>query len=236
MLILLIASVSPVLLFMYLIYIRDTVKEPLSTLVRAFFAGVLSVVLAVILGLIISPLGEFLKDSAMGDSFFNAFITAGFIEEFSKFLLLYLFIWKHKNFDQNYDGIIYAVFVSLGFALVENILYVFEGGISTAIMRAVLAVPGHGFFAVIMGYYFSLAKFHHDKQRSQLLLKAILFPAFVHGAYDFCLMYISHKNNNALLSLLLLVVFTVVVIGFWRLGFKKIKKHIQKDREQGVLE
>jgi uncharacterized membrane protein len=63
-----------------------------------------------------------------------------------------------------------------------------------------------------------------------------LFPALVHGAYDFCLMYISHKNNIALLSLLLLVVFTVIVIGFWRLGFKKIKKHIQKDREQGVLE
>ncbi|MFM7662040.1 MAG: PrsW family glutamic-type intramembrane protease, partial [Bacteroidota bacterium] len=125
MLILLIASVSPVLIFMYLIYVRDTIKEPLSTLFRAFFAGILSVVLAVILGQLISPFGEFLKESAMGDSFFNAFITAGLIEEFSKFLLLYLFIWNHKNFDQNYDGIIYAVFVSLGFALVENILYVF---------------------------------------------------------------------------------------------------------------
>jgi RsiW-degrading membrane proteinase PrsW (M82 family) len=236
MLVLLIASVTPVLIFMYLIYIKDTVREPLSTLFRAFFAGVLSVVLAVILGVFISPFGEFLKDSAMGDSFFNAFITAGLIEEFSKFLLLYLFIWKHKNFDQNYDGIIYAVFVSLGFALVENILYVFQGGISTAIMRAVLAVPGHGFFAVIMGYYFSLAKFHKDKQRSMLLLQAILVPAIVHGAYDFCLMYISHENSNPLVSLLLLVAFTIVVIGFWRLGFKKIKKHIQKDQELGIID
>ena len=233
---LLIASITPVLIFMYLIYIRDTVKEPISTLFRAFFAGVLSVVLAVLLGFFISPLGSFLKDSAMGDSFFNAFITAGLVEEFSKFLLLYIFIWKNKNFDQNYDGIIYAVFVSLGFALVENILYVLEGGMSVAISRAVLAVPGHGFFAVIMGYYFSLAKFHHKQNRTFLLVKAILFPAIVHGAYDFCLMYISHKNSNALISLLLLVAFTIVVIGFWRLGFKKIKKHIQKDKELGVFD
>ena len=233
---LLIASITPVLIFMYLIYIRDTVKEPISTLFRAFFAGVLSVVLAVLLGFFISPLGSFLKDSAMGDSFFNAFITAGLVEEFSKFLLLYIFIWKNKNFDQNYDGIIYAVFVSLGFALVENILYVLEGGMSVAISRAVLAVPGHGFFAVIMGYYFSLAKFHHKQNRTLLLVKAILFPAIVHGAYDFCLMYISHKNSNTLISLLLLVAFTIVVIGFWRLGFKKIKKHIQKDKELGVFD
>ncbi|MBM3452375.1 MAG: PrsW family intramembrane metalloprotease [Bacteroidetes bacterium] len=236
MLILLIASVFPVLIFMYLIYLRDTIKEPLSTLFRAFFAGILSVVLAVILGLVISPIGEFLKESAMGYSFFNAFITAGLIEEFSKFLLLYLFIWKHKNFDQNYDGIIYAVFASLGFALVENILYVFQGGLSTAIMRAVLAVPGHGFFAVIMGYYFSLAKFNHNQQRSLLLIQAIMIPALIHGSYDFCLMYMSHENSNILLSLLLLIAFTVLVIGFWRLGFKKIKKHIQKDKELGVFE
>jgi len=129
-----------------------------------------------------------------------------------------------------------AVFVSLGFALIENILYVFQGGMTVAIARAFTAVPAHGFFAVIMGYYFSLSKFHaDDDQRKGFLIKALLFPILVHGTYNFCLMYMSHENANPLLSLLLMLLFTIVVIGFWIIGIRKIKKHIQKDKDLGLI-
>lgn len=135
-------------------------------------------------------------------------------------------VWKSKDFDHHYDGIVYAVFVSLGFALVENILYVFEHGSTTATLIAVLAVMGHGFLGVIMNYYLSLSKFNIGEVKRNLILKSIFIPIFFHGSYDFLLIYFfSNSENNILLSTVLLMAFTFLVIKLWSIGLRKIKLH-----------
>ena len=226
----LIASITPVIIFLFLIYKRDQIKEPPAILAKCFFGGFLSIIITLILVILIQLIiPEF--SSPFLKSFYEAFLTAGLPEEFSKFLILYWIVWKSKDFDQYYDGIIYAVFVSLGFALIENILYVFKGGMSVALMRSVLAVPGHGFFAVIMGYYLSLAKFHTGNQKNNLLLKSLFIPVLFHGLYDFTLMYAGNSKDNPLLIIGLMISFTIIVIKLWRVGLNRIKRHHQTDIE-----
>jgi protease PrsW len=119
----------------------------------------------------------------------------------------------------------------MGFAQIENIMYVMDGGLGTAVLRAVLSVPGHGFFAVLMGYHFSLAKFHEGVERRNYILKAIFLPILFHGLYDFSIMYITNSERNAVLAIGLVVFFTFLVIRLWRIGIRKIKLHIKMDEE-----
>jgi hypothetical protein len=122
----------------------------------------------------------------------------------------------------------------MGFALVENLMYVYRGGLNVALMRAVLAVPGHGFFAVAMGYYFSLAKFHDGPKKTEFLAKCLLVPAIIHGLYDFALIYAGNSADNPLLVILLMILFTIIVIAIWKRGLKKVELHYQKDRLDAV--
>jgi len=225
----LISSITPVVIFMFLIYNKDSIKEPIGLLLKCFFGGFLTIIIDLIIVKLISPIGVGFS-SAFGKSFFDAFFQAGFPEELSKLIILYWIVWKHKDFDQHFDGIIYAVFVSMGFALIENLLYVYEGGLSVALMRAVLAVPGHGFFGVAMGYYFSLAKFHTGPKKNEFLAKSLLIPAILHGLYDFALMYAGNSANNPLLVVGLIIAFTIIVIVIWKRGLQKIALHYQKDK------
>jgi RsiW-degrading membrane proteinase PrsW (M82 family) len=167
----------------------------------------------------------------MLSSFHSSFLEAAIPEELAKFSVLYYIIWNSKELNHHYDGIIYSVFVSLGFALIENMLYVFNGGISVAVARAILAVPGHGLFAVLMGYYFSLARFQVKNKRNQLLAKALIYPILFHGCYDFLLFYMAGKESNPLFLLTLLILFAWLVIALWRRGIHKIKKHLEHDRK-----
>lgn len=224
----LIASITPVIIFLYLIYRKDTIKEPKGLLAKCFFGGFLSIVITLIIDIPMSAIGDGFSHPLV-KSFWDAFLVASFPEELSKFLILYWLVWKSKDFDQHYDGITYAVFVSMGFALIENILYVFQGGLGVALARSVLSVPGHGFFAVLMGYYFSLAKFAPIEERKKLLYKSLAMPILFHGLYDFALMYVSNKNSNVFLIIVLMIVFTYTVIKLWRLGIKKVKLHVQHD-------
>ena len=118
----------------------------------------------------------------------------------------------------------------MGFALIENLMYVYEGGLSVALLRAVLAVPGHGFFGVAMGYYFSLAKFHTGPKKNVFMAKCLLVPAILHGLYDFALMYLGKSANNPLLAIILMISFTIIVIAIWKRGLKKVELHYQKDK------
>lgn len=224
----LISSITPVIIFMFLIYYKDSIKEPLGLLMKCFFGGFLSVILTLIIVRFIYPIGDGLS-SAFARSFFDAFFQAGFPEELSKLIILYWIVWKHKDFDQHFDGIIYAVFVSMGFALIENLMYVYKGGLSVALVRAVLAVPGHGFFGVTMGYYFSLAKFHTGPKKNEFMAKCLLVPTILHGLYDFALMYPGNSADNPLLVIVLIITFTIIVIATWKRGLKKVELHYQKD-------
>jgi len=225
MIILLIASLAPVIFLMTYIYAKDQFqKEPFGQLMKAFLGGILAGILDVLLlsALGISDLQPF--SGVRGQAFFQAFFLAGFPEELCKLIFLYLFIWKSQYFDEYYDGIEYAAFVGLGFAGLENIMYVWRGGMDVAISRAMFAVPAHFFFAIIMGYFFSLAKFRHEKKKLYLFL-AFLCPAILHGIYDFILMYANLiQNTDTIIAALLNLGFFIFFIFIWKLAIKKLRQ------------
>ena len=210
--IILLASLAPVFIILFYIYFRDKYeKEPLSLLIKSVVAGIL-VVLPVIFveRLLLGLMPPFGKVAAAA---YHAFVVAGSTEEVFKFLALYLLIWKSPSFNEKFDGIVYAVFVSLGFAAVENIMYVMDGGVQTALIRAFTAVPAHALFGVTMGYYLGIAHMY-DELRKPYLRKALLIPILLHGIYDFILMV----EVGWLLAL-----FVPYVIGLYIMGMRKLK-------------
>ena len=183
---LLILSLAPVLIIAGYIYFRDKYeKEPIKLLVFALLAGAITVIPILFVEQFLDRFTDFFP--GLTSAAWNAFVVAAFSEELFKYIALYLLIWKSPEFNEKFDGIVYAVFISLGFAAVENVMYVMEGGISTGIMRAITAVPAHAIFGVTMGFYFGLAKFY-KKERKALKMKALFFPILLHGIYDFILM------------------------------------------------
>lgn len=208
----LIASLAPVFIILFYIYFRDKhEKEPLGLLIKSVLVGMLVVIPIVFverLLLAIMPPLEKVASAA-----YHAFLVAGTTEELFKFLALYLLVWKSPNFNEKFDGIVYAVFVSLGFAAVENVLYVLDGGYHTAIVRAITAVPAHALFGVTMGYYLGIARMYSEI-RKEYLRKALLIPIVLHGIYDFILMV----EVGWLLTL-----FVPYVIYLYVVGMKKMK-------------
>ncbi len=209
---LLVLSLAPVFIILIYIYFRDKYeKEPLGLLFKSLFMG----------GIIVLPVGpveSFFVSVSPGygtlfSSGYEAFVVAGFTEELFKFAALYFLIWKNSNFNEKFDGIIYAVFVSLGFAAVENIMYVMQGGIEVAMVRSITAVPAHALFGITMGYFFGIA--HMEPQlRKAYLAKAFFIPFILHGIYDFIL--ISQKP-------FLLLFFVPYLAGLYISGFRKMK-------------
>jgi RsiW-degrading membrane proteinase PrsW (M82 family) len=182
---LLILSLAPVFIIAGYVYFRDKYeREPIGLLLWALFCGALSVIpILFIESFLMGFSGLF---SGLGKAAWDAFAVAAFSEEIFKFIALYLLIWKSREFNDKLDGIVYAVFISLGFAAVENVMYVMGNGFGTGIMRAITAVPAHAIFGVTMGFYFGMAKFY-DKKRYELKLKALIYPILLHGIYDFIL-------------------------------------------------
>lgn len=182
---LLVLALAPVVIIAAYIYFRDKYeKEPLRLLLFALLAGGLTVIPILFLESFLdrfSLLFPWLLSAA-----WRAFAVAAFSEELFKYVALYILIWKSREFNEKFDGIVYASYVSLGFAAVENVLYVMDGGLSTGVVRAITAVPAHAIFGITMGFYFGLAKFYEKECRS-LKQKALLFPILLHGIYDFIL-------------------------------------------------
>lgn len=206
-------------------------------LVKCFLGGfIICSIGALILELGLGQMKHLIEGNFL-QSFYNAYFVAAGCEEALKWIILYWIIWKSKYFDEHYDGIIYAVFVSLGFALLENLLYVYSGGLGVALLRAFMAVPGHGFFAVAMGYYLSLAKFGEVEKRKSYLIKSFFVPLTLHGTYDFILMYTSGlKNPHPIIIIAMLISMTVFVIYLWRQGIKKINEHVQLGQQTAITQ
>lgn len=238
-----ISAVVPVVLLLIFIYKKDKYQpEPAGKLILTFFVGCLSVIPAAIMEsaiMVVAPSGDYLP---VLSGLFNGFLVAGLCEELCKLLLLLLVIWKSPHFDEFFDGIVYAAYLSLGFACVENIMYVFQGDdqMLTALFRGLLAVPAHFLFAVTMGYYVSLAKFDPENKRNHLF-KAFLYPMLLHGTYDALLMVSSNLTSSLAegdmiiggICLILFVVFIIFDIKMWRKGLKRIKKMQERSKEQG---
>lgn len=190
---LLLLAVLPSIVLLIFVYKMDSYeKEPKGLLFGLFFLGVVSTIPAALL----EVLGDFILALFVDEetSIYNgieAFMVVALIEEGFKFLFMYILTWKNKAFNYKFDGIVYAVFVSLGFATFENILYVADGSVATALLRGVLSIPGHMTDAVFMGYYYGLAKDMHARgkksQCTTYMWLTLIVPVILHGIYDCCL-------------------------------------------------
>ena len=211
MIIYILAAIIPAILLMQYVYKQDRVeKEPPGLLASLAFRGVLAALVSIILEL----LGESILNALVAPDnpkhiILLAFLVVAAVEEGSKFFFLYRRTWHDPNFNFRYDAIVYAVFVSLGFAAFENVKYVFNYGLSVALPRAILAIPGHTGFAVFMGVFYGRAKLCSNYgNRFGCILNLILgclAAVVLYGVYDTCCM------SGTTQSTLVLVVFVLVM-------------------------
>ena len=220
------AALLPALFLMRYIYRKDSIeKEPKGMLVGLVFLGVAAAVVAVILETLgTGILSNYLQEGMPAHTIVMAFLVVAVAEEGAKFLFLYWRTWRDPNFNYRFDGIVYAVFVSLGFAAFENISYVMGYGLTTAIARALLAIPAHMGFAVFMGYFYSRAKKCADegnmRGKRRNLSAALLVAVLLHGFYDAC----------ALLGTLLsALVFLAFVVAMYIIVIRLVKRESRGD-------
>ena len=213
MLLLVTIAVLPALLLLVYMGWKDRQHpEPVSCLLKGLFFGCLSVIVSLS---ITSMFGDF------GDPILDAFFNAAIPEEFAKLLMFWLLIRKNKNFDEPIDSFVYAVYVSLGFAAVENILYLVdeEDFFSTAFSRAIFSVPGHFCFAVCMGFCYGMARFG-QKLKIIYYPMAFIGPVLLHGTYDALLMSIGDDDS----WIIIILIWLVFCILMYRAAVKRINK------------
>jgi RsiW-degrading membrane proteinase PrsW (M82 family) len=224
MMLMLFFTVLPVILLLVFVYNKDRAKEPLVLLLQLFGLGMISCIPVLFASDFFRIIFPFMNKRLVDYNFFEtilyAFVEVALLEEICKWIMLYAKGYNHQEFDEVYDIIVYAVFVSLGFALVENIAYVFlKGTLRTALFRAVSSVPGHACDAVFMGYFLSLAKqasYKDDKKlEKKYIVLSIIVPAILHGIYDFCLM-----SGYEVFVLIFIIFITCLYI----ISFRKIKE------------
>jgi RsiW-degrading membrane proteinase PrsW (M82 family) len=230
--VLLALALAPAIAIIFYIIGKDKYnKEPFINLLISFLLGVASTLPAILIQSVISDLLKswFVYQSILYTACF-AFFAVGLSEEGSKYLMLRYYAYRQKAFDEPLDGIIYGVMVSMGFATLENILYVSRHGFETAILRMFLSVPAHACFGVIMGYYVGLAKFNKNKARFYKRVGLILAILF-HGAFDFFLFL---QQNEQVLQY---VSSTLLIIGALssyylaiRLSLRSIRLHQELSR------
>lgn len=227
----LLTALLPVAILVFYIYRKDkNLPEPTGQLVKAFFYGVISAPSSFFISIPLGMIGLYLvEDTTVLGSVSSAFFGAAIPEESAKLFVLWLVLRKNPFFDEKMDGIVYAVCVSLGFAAFENILYLFsdtESFLSIGIVRAIFAVPGHFCFGILMGYYYSIAKFYPKSSIKNKIL-VLLAPIIAHGLYDSILFVM---NVTPIISGLLLIVFLVFCHKMWKYSSQRIEKHIRRDQ------
>ena len=205
------AAVLPAMLLGLYIWRKDPHPEPFRWIWRAFLAGVLICLPVAFLEQYIHLLlfGEGEPTTLFGSTTM-AFFVAALPEEGAKLLALWLLLRRNPHFDEHFDCIVYAVFVSLGFATLENIGYGVMSGeewMSTAIMRALLAVPGHYAFAIMMGFYYAIYHFVDPSRKNAA--KIFLVPFVAHGVYDSIAMSGSVSPVAASVCSLVLIYFCI---------------------------
>ena len=223
---LLLAALVPAVFLMVQVYRLDRIeKEPAGLLLKLALFGALSGLAA---GAIEGALTRVL-DVTLGGGMLRLmlenFLAVALVEEACKRWVVLKFAWRHPAFDYRFDAVVYCVFSALGFAALENILYVAEYGFAVAVSRALLSVPGHCFFAVYMGIYLGQAKMAEramqwyyielpDESPGQYLRASLLVPALLHGFWDFSL-----SVGGGLMT----VLFYLFVLAFFIDAYRKLR-------------
>ena len=226
-------AIIPVIALLLFIYKKDKHPEPSSMLIKIFGLGCATIIPAIIVELIAEHAFAGLDRENLFILLIIVFLTVGIIEEFFKWLVIKVFCYNAEDFDEPYDAIVYAVFSSLGFACIENILYVLTSQHSfvTGILRAVTAIPGHACFGVIMGYYFSMAKLKKDQKENDMpyLIFSLAMPAFIHTLYDYFIM----SGNGLLIIIWVIFLIALFIISFilvWKVS--KLEQQFQTKKNQ----
>lgn len=228
--IVLITALLPVAILLIAIYHKDkAAPEPAGQLVKAFVFGVISAGLAIVLSTLLEVAGLYSQwDPYNVNGIRMAFFGAAVPEETAKLFMLWLLLRRNRFFDENMDGIVYAAFVSLGFAAIENVSYLFsepESFLSVGIMRACTSIPGHFCFGIIMGYYYSLATFG-NKATLRNKIFVWLIPVMAHGFYD-AILFIT--NVPPVVSVILSVIFFVLLCWMGMTAKRKVREVLERD-------
>ena len=212
----LISALTPVAVLLWYIYRKDKVQpEPTKWLLKAFGFGVLSMFLSFVFSVPACLLLGMEMDantySSIREAFADAFVLAAIPEELAKLIMLWLLLRKNPHFDERFDGIVYAVCIGMGFAGIENVMYLIGGiengtWIGTGIVRALFSIPGHFFFAVLMGYYYSLYHFGIDRSPKAKAM-ILVAPILAHGLFDGILFCMNVDEGLALICLFLFLYF-----------------------------
>lgn len=226
----LITALLPVAILLSAIYLKDKASpEPAGQLVKAFVFGVISAGLAIVLSTLLEVAGLYSQwDPYNTNRVRMAFFGAAVPEETAKLFMLWLLLRRNRFFDENMDGIVYAAFVSLGFAAIENVSYLFsesESFLSVGIMRACTSIPGHFCFGILMGYYYSLATFG-NKATLRNKIFVWLIPVMAHGFYD-AILFIT--NVPPVVSAILSVIFFVFLCWMGKTAKRKVQESLNKD-------
>lgn len=210
---LLVLAIAPAIFFLWFFYSRDKYeKEPLRMVLLTFFLGMFSIIPAIILeeiGFYLIPESDYAYVILI-----HSFITIGLSEELCKFCAM-IPSFRSIEFNEVMDGIVYGASAALGFATIENIFYVLDGGVSTGILRAIFSIPSHALNGVVMGYFIGLAKFNEAK-RLKLIVTGLGLSVILHGFWDFFSM------TGLMLGILILY-----IIG-WSLFFRYRKLALKK--------
>ena len=225
----LVMAIAPSLLLVWYYYKQDMKKpEPKRLVTKIFLLGIVFTIPAIILEVLFDEMFVFVMRDSIVYHLFKAFIVAALIEELIKLLIVKWFVYNHDHFDEVMDGIVYTIMASLGFACMENIIYVIDGGFTIAFVRAITAVPMHAVAAGMMGYYIGKAKFAESRaERKSLIYKGLWYAVLIHGFYDFFL-FASPKIG----FILALGVFPLIIFTFMSLK-EKIHLAIAEDVHAG---
>lgn len=227
---LLISALTPIIVLICYIYIRDKhQREPVKELFKAFGLGILSVFVSLIISTPLELLGLFSNSpSTLGGCIATSFLGAAIPEELAKFFMFWLLVRNNRFFDEKMDGIVYASIVSLGFAALENVMYLatnYDSWLEVGITRALFSVPGHFFFGVLMGYYYSLVRFCPSVPKSYRWL-VLVAPILAHGLFDTILFSTSVAPG---IGLILMIVFLVFCNSLRKRASHSIKSHLMAD-------
>ena len=233
MIILLAAAVLPAAYLLYRVYAMDAIeKEPWALLRKLLLFGALSgIPAALVESLLTGVVQNLLEEGTLLYNFVFGFIVAALVEESFKFFFLYKFTFKSPHFNYRFDGVVYAVFVSMGFAILENVLYVFQGGLGVAISRALLALPLHAACGVYMGIAYGQQKvnsLYKPASFGSVARACLPVPFLIHGFYDSC----AFSAEKYPIFLLVFVVFVILV---FILTLRQLKKASQTDAPVGEV-
>jgi RsiW-degrading membrane proteinase PrsW (M82 family) len=180
-------SIAPGIAISLFFFFKDEYnREPRRHILFSFFLGILSAIPAALFQVAVMPLVDRWFPGGIFPIILKAFFIVALTEEWCKYIMVRYYAYRQPEFDEPFDGIVYAVMVSMGFATIENIGYVMQHGLATAFLRMFLSVPAHAAFAVLMGYYVGRAKFHPGGRFSNLM-KGLWLAVLFHGLFDFFL-------------------------------------------------